>query len=86
METPSLFASGYGLGEGRQLEPNRAVEEMKTLFHAISFMGTFQIKEKILLFHTGKPEFLAISYASSPLAITLCFTINPMCLLHRDPG
>ena len=82
METPSLFASGYGLGEGRQLEPNRAVEKMKPLFHALFFMGTFQIEEKILLFHTGKPEFLEIFYASSPLDITLCFIINPMCLLH----
>ena len=82
METPSLFASGYGLGEGRQLEPNRAVEEMKTLFHAIFFMGTLQIKEKILLFHTEKPELLAISYASSPLDITICFLKNSMCLFH----
>lgn len=32
METPSLFASGYGLDEGRQLEPNRAVEKNENSF------------------------------------------------------
>lgn len=37
METPSLFALGYGLGEGRQLESNRAVEGMKTIS---SFSGS----------------------------------------------